>query len=207
MHTARNDIRLAVAAMVLALAGCVTHAPPTLTLDGRACADRPDLAAARSLALDSEIGVSIDDKTPCVTRDDGARTILVAFRLPVAPESYVVSVTSQPQGSALFSPHLTLLDRDGRPVRQIDRESLVNRGRSLSAAFRSRPGEVYLLISSDPARVGARADQFISSTQSTMVFTGVGYFFIHTGNEQVIPVTGSHSGFITVAARPVPTIP
>src|SRR5579859_2394737 len=72
--------------------------PPTLSLAGRTCIEKPDLASATTVPLadDKPVKVTLDDKTPCIEAAGSAKAAYVAFSLPDVNDEYILSVTSVP---------------------------------------------------------------------------------------------------------------
>lgn len=198
----------ALTVIVLAAAGCGTDGgpPPVTSLDARICSPHPDLAAlvgARPLSLDTDIEQNLEADSPCLLID-GVKRVYAAFRLPDSSESYIVSVTSMPVGTVLFSPHLQMLDRNGAVRRELPRESFLFHGPSLYGALRSRSDEYFLLVTSDPPTAGSSVSRLAGSTQQTMATTGTVFFMIHTGSEATTTYTYAHNGRVKVGVHPVP---
>ncbi len=122
----RFPSRAAVAALAGALlgAGCATPPPPTVSLAGRICESEINVLTGRAvpLALGERSTVTLDDKAACAETPDGGRSVFAAFALPPVPAPALISVTSEPIGEGLFSPHVLMLDADGKALREISRE-------------------------------------------------------------------------------------
>jgi hypothetical protein len=201
--------------MMLLLLGGVTIASllspapgiqPMFDLKGRACAAAPDLTTGQSLpytgretSFDGDIGPG----APCIQTAQGA-VLYRVFQLP-AGGTYVVTVTSEPSGGAILLPHLLLLGTSGEVKREIARDDLMYRGRALSARFRSHAEEAYLVVESDPRVVGTSVSRVAESTNSMVAPVGVsGYVTIHTGNDETMQLTYSHTGKVEIVLEPMP---
>ena len=188
-------------------AGCAKPPPPTLSLAGRTCVDRPDLVSAKTVPLadDKPVKVALDDKTPCLEIPGAGKAAYVAFGLPQTGDEYMLSITSVPIGEGRFSPKLVLTDGDGKTVRDIPPDMFMAHGTALRAGLRPHPGERYLIVSSDPQTIGQSKTQIMDSTQvSTATLATGGYIQIHTGSENSVTMTNAYNGTIIVAAQPIP---
>jgi len=201
--------------MMLLLLGGVTIASllspppgiqPVFDLKGRACAATPDLTTGESLpyagrekTFDGDIGAA----APCLQTAQGA-VLYRVFQLPTGG-TYVVTVTSEPSGGAILLPHLSLLGTNGEVKREVARDDLMYRGRALSARFRSHADEAYLVVESDPLVVGTSVSRVVESTNTMVAPVGVGgYVAIHTGNDETMQLTYSHTGKVEIAIEPLP---
>jgi hypothetical protein len=177
------------------------------SLADRSCAERPNLAGAHVLSFDSEKRVTVDvgGAAECWQEND-ARSVYPVFKLPEAPDPYLVTVTSAPVGEALFSPRLAILDSDGNTLRTVRRDQFVFHGSALYVGLRAHPGERYLVVASDPATIGAGVSQLTGTVNTTMMTTGApgAFFNVHTGSESTGRYTYAHNGSLTVTAEPMP---
>ena len=200
--------RWAATAVTMALAACaaVPSAPPILSLDGRACVDRPDLASAEELPLDADKPVrhAFDAGAACLETDSG-KSAYAVFRLPRSDDTYLLSVTSAPAGEALFSPRLMPLNATGEITRDVPRDDFMFHGPSLYIGLRAAPTERYLVVASDPASIGQQMSYITGDSRMIPVPVGVGAVAqIHLGSETQHRLTYAHSGTVTVAAQPMP---
>ncbi|MBV8650739.1 MAG: hypothetical protein JO255_04680 [Alphaproteobacteria bacterium] len=189
------------------LASCNHALPPLVTLDGRDCAARPDLAGAQPIILDpdKDVTVRLDATAPCVQAADGTKSVYGVFRLPQSADPYVVSVTSTLSGRGLFSPRLMLVDREGTVLREVPRDDFVFHGTSLYAGIRSHADEAYMIVASDPQSVGQQVSQTSEHGRATSAPTGGGGFLtIGIGSEKTHRFTYSHNGVVTVSAQLLP---
>jgi len=146
--------------------------------------------------------VEIDDMAPCIVVSPGdARSTYSIFRLPPAPPTYVVGVTSTPIGQGLFSPHLLMLDDRGKVLRELPRDSFQFHGSSLYAGVRIRPLERYLIVASDPLSIGKQESQITGAIQSNYISTGIVGFIVVTGSETTNQLTYAHNGKVTVTLK------
>ncbi len=195
------------AVLIAALAAaCAKPPPPTVSMEGQACAAAPALADARPVPLeDKDIAVLLDPGAPCWrTGSDGPANVYAAFRLPIAAEPYILSVFSELRGQSLFAARILLLDDQGKTLREIGHDSFNFQGPSLRANLRARPDERYAIVASDPQLVGRDVSQVVSQViQSGVVVRGA-YVPIYTGADATRTLTFSYSGLIKVSARPLP---
>jgi hypothetical protein len=187
----------------------MTEGPPPLlglSIEGKACVERPDLGSAQELVLatNKPITIAVDTNTPCLEGSDGERSAYAVFGLPSSAEEYLVSVTSVPQGQTLLSPRVMMLDAMGQVLREVPNDIFTFRGRALAVGLRVRMGERYLVVASDPKSVGQEVSMIQSATMSTVVTTGYFYVPINSGSEAEVNYIYAHNGSITVAATPVP---
>jgi hypothetical protein len=199
---------LPLAVLTVLLAACAKPPPPpTLTLAGRNCVEKPDLASATSVPLadDKPIKVTLDDKAPCVDAPGSGKAAYAVFSLPVSNDEYMLSVTSVPVGEGRFLPRLVLADGDGKALRDIPPDMFMAHGTALRAGLRPHPGERFLIVSSDPDTIGQSRSQIVEGTQvSTSPVGTAGYIQIHTGFENNVTLTNAYNGTVIVAAQPIP---
>ena len=192
-------------AMLAALAGGCAKPPPmpTLSLEGRSCTDKPDLAAASAVPLENDkpVSVMLDDKAPCLQAAGAAKVTYAAFSLPQSTEEYVLTIISAPIGEGRFSPRMALLDAGGDTLREIPPDMFMARGTALRAGLRRHSGERYLVISADPDTIGQTKSQIVDATK---VYQSGGGFQIHTGVENNVSITNAYNGTVTVLAQPIP---
>ncbi|MET1028003.1 MAG: hypothetical protein ABWY00_12610 [Dongiaceae bacterium] len=196
-----------IAAALLSACSSVPPSSPTTNLENRQCNPSLDLAGASGLSLDgpTKVKVTLDAHAPCLQITGGARSLYTAIKLPPEGTPYLISVTSRPLGQGLFSPHLLLLDSQGKQLREIQREAFLFHGTALRVGIRAHPDEAYLVIASDPQSVGGQVSQISENTQMTYVPVGVGGFVqYHTGIDTTSTYTYAHNGLVEVAVEPVP---
>jgi hypothetical protein len=194
--------------MAIALGGC-NHTPPPparISLDGLSCVASPVMTTAQSLPLDEGKAVTVDLETVnnCLQGQDGSKSAYVLFALPASPTTYLLTVKSIPVGSALFSPHLALLDTQGQLIREIKRDSFSFHGSALYVGIRAAPTDRYLLVASDPQSVGQTISQVAEGTETRTAYGGVFYMQYSVGSDASINLTYAHNGKVTVTAQPMP---
>ncbi|MFD2263934.1 hypothetical protein ACFSM5_13615 [Lacibacterium aquatile] len=190
------------AAAAFSLSACVAGPPPeaaVLNLDFSKCVAKPDIASARPLAAEQElVPVAVDKNSACLETPAG-RATYVAFKLPASPA--LLDIFSLPNGTGNFlSPRAMLLDADGVQLREIARDNFLFRANRLHAAVRQRPGEAYLVVTSDPASIGQTSDR----VSSHAVYTHTGYAMVTSGYDVKNLVLFAHNGSVGVATRPLP---
>ena len=204
-----NVMRGLAAVLPALLAACAgaPAVPPILSLDGRPCVARPDLAGAQALALDAgkPIKLDLDAGAACLEPRGGGRSAYVAFRLPRSEQPYLLTVTSAPLGDTLFSPRLMLLDEQGNVLREVPRDEFMAHGVALYAGLRAAPAERYLIVASDAPSVGQHMSHIIGESHVTPVPIGIGAVaIINSGSEKQQVITYAHNGRVTVSAQPIP---
>lgn len=174
-----------VAAASCLLAGCAHPPPrsfvPLIAFNPNYCLPSVSLTEATPVNL-GEVEtplneVVFDETSPCVQQGDGTPAIYHVFRLPQAAEPYLITVRTEPVGPAYLVVTADILAADGTVARQVDAKGFSFHGISLSALLRSRPGEEYLVVKSDPSRVGFAFDQIsevsqLYATTTTTTYTG-----------------------------------
>jgi hypothetical protein len=129
------------ALLLAACAATTPSVPPITSIEGRICGERPDLAAARPLLLtDKPVTVTLDGASPCWRPPGGPASTVAVFRLPDAAEPYLLTVASEPVGETLFSPRLVLLDGQGSPLRERQRDAFLFHGAALKTGLGCSPG-------------------------------------------------------------------
>jgi len=198
---------LPLAVLAALLAACAKPPPPTLSLTGRICVEKPDLKSATTVPLadDKPVKVTLDDKTPCFDAPGSGKAAYAAFSLPASSDEYMLSVTSVPIGEGRFLPRLALADGDGKTLREIPPDMFMAHGVALRAGLRPHPGERFLIVSSDPDTIGQSKSQIMDGTRvSTATIATGGYIPIHTGFENNVTLTNAYNGTVIVAAQPIP---
>jgi hypothetical protein len=179
--------------------------PPELSLDGYACAARPELAGAPLVPFEAGKNVTADIGVgACLEPKGSARSSYVVFQLPEVAEPYLVRVTSMPLGETILSPRLLLLDVDGNLLRERARETFLFQGAALYTSLRAHPEERYLVIASDPATVGQEMTHISGSVQQNIASAGLVTFIYYTGNDQKRALIYAHNGRVIVSAQPLP---
>jgi hypothetical protein len=203
-----STIRLLPLVALTALIGACAKPPPppTLSLAGRNCMEKPDLGSATAVPLadGKPVSVTLDDKTACIEAAGLGRAAYVAFSLPQSDQDYMLSVTSTPVGEGRFSPWLALLDADGKKLRDIPPDMFMAHGASLHAGLRPHPGERYLIVSSDPETIGQTKSQIADGTRVQYAYAPGILIPIHTGYENSVAITNAYNGIVTVTAQPIP---
>ena len=206
---ARRAFSTALAGLTLVLLGACgprDRAPPMLTVSALDCVSFPALANATPLPVTGKTSLAMTAATPCLSDGQGLKRLYALFQLPDANSlAYTVSVASIAQGQSVFAPQITLLNALGEPIREISSETLQFRGGSLTGLFRSRAGEQYLLVTSNPNAVGLRFSRTAQAVSSSTVAAGGGFVNVHTGMDTTTDYVFAHSGKIEVSIDPLPT--
>lgn len=112
---------------------------------------------------------------------DGQKSYVAVLELPAFQRTYSVTVTSNPQGSALdtwvFTPRITMLDEHFKTTRTFTEESLRSRGSALERTVFFNPGnsrDRYLVIHGGALKAAYQRDVQVISTQQ--LSNGMGGF-------------------------------
>jgi len=116
------------------------------------------------------------ETSPCVLQPDGSAANYHVFRLPPFDQSYLITLRTEPVGPAYLAITADIVAADGTVIRSVGADKFSFHGTSLVALLRSGPGEDYLVVRSDPSRVGISFDQIseaslLYSTTNTRVVT------------------------------------
>lgn len=209
-----NRFKLALPAahalLALLLAACANDmsgpAPAAPNIEARSCGNGPEIVRAQQLTIGTKQAVVVDENSACWQLEGGGKSIYLAFRLPPSAEPLLIGVTSAPSEQYLFSPHLLLLDQQGKMLRELPREAFLFHGTSLHAGLRTHPGEEYLIVASDPKTVGQQVSQIAEHTQQTVAMVGAGFIVINSGRESVSNITFAPKGLVTVTVDPLPKV-
>lgn len=194
------------------LVGCATPKPrpPAITniASSQVCVAEPSLTNAIAIPYKPEekataVSIKIDRSSQCL-QANGGKSLYKVLKLPDLAPPYIATVRSLPHGQGIFSPTLSLLDKKGNLLRTIDRDKLTFRGSTLSALFRIKNNEKYLIAVSNNDNVGKSYQHIDDRITSTQV-QGVGgwYANVNRGSETVHHATYSHGGILEVSVRPI----
>lgn len=196
---------LAVVAGAALTASCATAPPPlppVLDYVRQDCHASPDVSAAVSLTPEKEtngylVTTVVGPQTPCLTRA-GMATPYVVYALPTDLGDKTLAVGGLLEAMRILSPEVSVLDARGRVTRTFAPSDYFHRGPVYSVQFRPRDGEAFVLVTSDPARVGRRYEAINVGTNTTTVYTGFGTANFTTGVEASTSRMFSHEGAIQV---------
>ncbi|QTC91638.1 hypothetical protein [Brevundimonas goettingensis] len=157
-----------------AAAGCATMPPPppaTLAFGGANCAATPDLTQALSLTPDKErslwtVTTQVGSATPCVRRD-GRESSYLVYAIPEDAGDKTLTVGGYLEPLRIFSPRVEVLDGHGETSRSFRPDEFMYRGPNYSVLFRPRPGERYVLVTTEDARVGQKYDSIVIGVTTT----------------------------------------
>ncbi len=205
----KRDALLA-GAVPLLLAGCATVEPPALPLSSFAandCTARPELAGAVSLQPEKDkriwmVTQPIGAQSPCLTWE-GANGPYLVFALPAGGWDAPIEVGSLIEGARIFSPHVVLLDESGAQMRTFTPEQYQVRSSIYSVQFMPQPAERYVLVTSNPARIGTSYDAIRTGTRTSYYYTAFGAGSWTSGVEAHISSGFSYGGLVQArVARP-----
>ncbi len=212
MRTAFGIRSLATLVLIGCAAGCASQKagpPPLLDLTASHCGSAPELTGAAELVYDpkkdeNEATAEITSASPCF-KDTAGSSLYSAYELPSSPTSYLVRVTSEPEGETLLALRVLLYGSDGSLKREFSGKQIVFRGSALSTIFRSHDDERYLVVASDPAAVGHTDSRLREATQANMAAAYPVYFSYYTGSDVVVKNILSHNGRVIVSLEPLAT--
>lgn len=127
---------------------------------------------------------------------NGARGPYVVFALPEQAWPAPIEIGSSLEGLRIFSPHIVLLDADGKESRSFTPEHYHLRSFFYSVLFQQQPGERYALVRSNPARIGTSYEGIRTGISTTIIYTGYGATAWNTGLESHISSAFSFSGTV-----------
>lgn len=194
------------------LVGCATPKPraPAITsvAPTQVCVAQPSLTNAIAIPYNLEekitgVSVQIDGSSQCLQNGNG-KSLYKVFKLPDLAPPYIASIRSLPHGQGIFSPSLSLLDDKGNLLRTIDRDKLTFRGSTLSALFRIRNNEKYIVAVSDNGTVGKSYQHIDDRVTTSTVYAGGWSSRVNRGSETIHHATYSHGGMLEVSVREIP---
>lgn len=187
-----------------ALAGCATPPPPAVTAyTHEGCGTGPELGTALGLAqpkpkTNFAVPAKLDASAACM-HGEGGDSPYRLFVLPKPAEAKTFTVGAVLEGARLVAPKVALLDDSGKVARTFEQKDFFFRGPVYSVQFRPRPGEAYILITVDRARIGARYDSIAVGTTTTTSTTAQGASFSWTsGVDQSVSRGFSYEGEVVV---------
>jgi len=197
---------LASGAAVLVLAACAVKPPAPITeLDTRACSTAFDLSAATPLVLDAPEAVEIDmgANSHCVTEVNGGGYVYAAFALPASETPYTLTVQSVRVGEAQFAPRALTLDKSGQKLQELPLARFSQRGAALQGTVfvAAQAGERFLVVRSEPGRVGEVRSENAQSVNSTPIVSGGLVFNYMSGAETQLHTTLALNGKLSVRAK------
>ncbi|RJY08676.1 hypothetical protein [Aurantiacibacter aquimixticola] len=201
----------AAAATVLSLLAACASAPPiqrpvTSYAPVAACPETPSFANAVSVVPEKDKAVwlvdhQLDSTSPCLTMS-GVSGPYAVFALPETRWNAPIEVGSVVGPAALFSPHVEILGADGSQMRSFTPEHYNMRshmsGRTYSVQFMPQDGERYVLVTSNPARIGSAIEGIATSTVTNTMWYGYGAANWTSGVEAQLASAFSYEGPVRV---------
>lgn len=183
-------IPCAVAAGGALASACATAVPPSpavLEYSRAGCPTTPDLSAAISLTPKKEtnghiVTTVIGPESGCLQMGETSSPYAL-YALPSDIDDKTLSVGGVLEVLRILSPTVSVLGTDGAVRRTFAAEDYFYRGPVYSVQFRPEPGDAYVLVTTNPARVGQRYDSINVGTSTTTVYTGYGTANFTTGHE------------------------
>jgi hypothetical protein len=190
-----------------ALAGCSTVAPPeaVTSFARQDCASAPDLSRATGLTPEKEkvehvVTSPVGADAACV-RSGGSARPYVLYAMPAEADDKTLTVGAVLEPRRLLAPEVSLLGRGGEVTRTFAPHEYLFRGQVYSVQFRPRPGDAYVLVTVDPARVGQRYDSIAIGTNSTAVYAAGVTAMVTTGVDNAQSRTFSYEGAVQVTVN------
>jgi ribosomal protein L2 len=198
--------------LLLLVAGCQTGReamPARLEVSASACAASPNLTSPVAMVQTAKdephkATVRFDDAATCLADAKGGKAVYAVVDLGQADTGSILTVTSYPMGTTVFSPRLELRDAQGAITREVGRDMFMYSNHALQTQLRVRTGERYLVIASDSASVGQSVEHIQSSRVSSGVMVGYVYVPINTGGEGRAQLVFAHSGEVAATLAPMP---
>ncbi|MGQ3040498.1 MAG: hypothetical protein ACT6TH_06865 [Brevundimonas sp.] len=183
-------IPCAVAAGGALASACATAVPPSpavLEYSRAGCPATPDLSTAISLTPKKEtnghiVTTVIGPESGCLQMGETSSPYAL-YALPSDIDDKTLSVGGVLEVLRILSPTVSVLGTDGAVRRTFAAEDYFYRGPVYSVQFRPEPGDAYVLVTTNPARVGQRYDSINVGTSTTAVYTGYGTANFTTGHE------------------------
>jgi hypothetical protein len=213
MLPARLKTCAAVLAAAIILTACATEVKvaPAAVLDitGKPCGEQIDLMSAKPLAPKKaqkwvDMFEPVGAESACARIGDMLVNYAV-FELPPNGSNHVITVGGLKQERRTLAPRVFLLDFQGQVLRSFEDKHYKNIGSSFAVQFRPSEEDRYLLVQTDPSRVGQVADAF-----EQKVVTGSGYVSTPTGGASYTTTSGversmsrtfSHEGIIAIRVQ------
>lgn len=148
--------------------------------------------------------VRFDETAACLADSKGTKGVYSVVDLGEGEPGSILTVTSYPMGTTVFSPRLEMRTAQGTLSREIGRDTFLYSNHALQAQLRVRAGERYLVIASDGASVGQSVEHIQSSRVSSGVMVGYVYVPVNTGGEAKAQLVFAHSGEVTATLAPMP---
>lgn len=204
MATLRTSCAAAGLVFAAGLAGCATPPPPAAVTSyaGANCSAELDLSKAISLTPEREkaefvVTTPVQAGAACLTRATGTAPY-VLYALPAELEDKTLTVGATREAARALAPDVSLLNSRGETVRSFREEDYFFRGPLYSVQFQPRPGEAYVLVAVNPARVGKSFENLQISTSTTAISTGYATATWTSGVETKTSVTFSYEGVVEV---------
>jgi hypothetical protein len=187
----------------LALAACATAAPPppaitTFLADN--CPTSPDLSLAVDMTPEKERRVwpvdgALAEDSPCIDWE-GANGPYMVYQLPTDGIDSVIEVGTLLEGARLVSPNFVILDESGNQTRTFTPEQYQFRSSIYSVQFVPQEGESYVLVTTNPVRIGKSYDALVTGTVTNSYYTGYGVFVWTSGLDYATSRGFSYTGAI-----------
>ena len=199
----------AAACLLPLLSACVSAPPiqrPVTSWNAVNCATTPSLDGAVSLTPEKDKAVwpvdyAMTSATPCLTTGDASGPYAV-FLLPETRWNAPIEVGSVVGPAALFSPHVTILGTDGAEMRSFTPEHYNMRshmdGRTYSVQFMPQDGERYVVVTSNPLRIGSAVEGISTGTVTNTMWYGFGATSWTSGVESQLISAFSYEGPVRV---------
>ena len=191
------------------LAACASSPPPPMAvveITDKICDAEPDLLTPQALApekpkkLSDEI-YQFKNDTPCFTKD-GLSTNYMVFALPSQTENLALTIGGLKAQHRTLAADIAILNEEGEITRRFDREKYMDIGSVFGVQFRPRDGEAFVLVTTDPERVGEAVVSHETRLLQSQGYTGTGgSYTTFSGAESLSSRTFSHEGMLRVRVQ------
>ncbi len=201
--------------IVAVLSGCVSPIgplPAETDISGRVCADRYLLSNARAVVFDPQgssetvsVDVAIGPNSPCFQAADGTRRTYAVFDVSgIVGQDVTLVAGSRVEPGRLLPPTALVLDHGGDALLEFGAGRFLFRGDHLSVSFRARAGFRYVVVASDPDRVGGQFTKVDSMVSGAVIPIGPAVTYVPVSADTTNTLHYSHYGVARLRAFVTP---
>lgn len=172
-----------------------------LEYSSETCSNTPDLSLAQRVGDDGKalkkmmknrtltMVRAIDHHSACLTSDTGKPGPYSLFEIPSDITGRVIYTGAKVEERRTFAASVSLLNELGEITRTFARKKFKVQGTQYGVQFRPREGEVYVMLTAEPAMIGQSRDTIETSTTAQSVVipypggAGAGTNFVGTQKE------------------------
>lgn len=144
------------------------------------------------------VDVTVGGESNCITLPDDNKSSYAVFKLPSVVDDYAIVAGSLYEANRVMPPVIVTLGRDGKPIREMGHDRLLERQGHWSASFHPQPDEAYVVIRSNPELVGEGQSRVKTGVGAMYVPVGLGGVMVSTSADSASQVTYSHYGKVRV---------